>query len=160
HAHDNQSEETPLRYRYLDLPRPEAQRMQRTRTKKMQALRRYLDAAGFQNIQTPIPTKATPAGARDTLFTARPHPGDPDALPPNPQLFKQILMVAGFDRYYQTARCFLVEALRADRQLEFTQLHMEFAFVRERDVQDFVEGMIRHIFKEVVDVELDARFPR
>ncbi|WP_447729709.1 aspartate--tRNA ligase [Pseudoxanthomonas suwonensis] len=160
HAHENPSEETRLRYRYLDLRRPEMQRMQRTRIKLVQALRRYLDAAGFQDIETPILTKATPEGARDFLVPARMHPGEFYALPQSPQLFKQILMVAGFDRYYQIARCFRDEALRADRQLEFTQLDMEFAFVRERDVQDFVEGMIRHIFKEVVDVELDARFPR
>jgi aspartyl-tRNA synthetase len=160
HAHENPTEETRLRYRYLDLRRPQMQRMQRTRIKLVQALRRHLDAAGFQDIETPILTKATPEGARDFLVPARMHPGEFYALPQSPQLFKQILMVAGFDRYYQIARCFRDEALRADRQLEFTQLDMEFAFVRERDVQDFVEGMIRAIFKEVVDVELDAQFPR
>src|SRR5690606_17803952 len=160
HAHENPTEETRLRYRYLDLRRPEMQRMQRTRIKLVQALRRHLDAAGFQDIETPILTKATPEGARDFLVPARMHPGEFYALPQSPQLFKQILMVAGFDRYYQIARCFRDEALRADRQLEFTQLDMEFAFVRERDVQDFVEDMIRAIFKEVVDVELDAQFPR
>src|SRR5690606_25162817 len=160
HAHENPTEETRLRYRYLDLRRPEMQRMQRTRIKLVQALRRHLDAAGFQDIETPILTKATPEGARDFLVPARMHPGEFYALPQSPQLFKQILMVAGFDRYYLIARCFRDEALRADRQLEFTQLDMEFAFVRERDVQDFVEDMIRAIFKEVVDVELDAQFPR
>lgn len=160
HAHENPGEETRLKYRYLDLRRPEMQRMQRTRIKLVQALRRYLDADGFQDIETPILTKATPEGARDFLVPARMHPGEFYALPQSPQLFKQILMVAGFDRYYQIARCFRDEALRADRQLEFTQLDMEFAFVRERDVQDYVEGMIRAIFKEVVDVELDAQFPR
>ncbi|MGE4458307.1 MAG: aspartate--tRNA ligase [Stenotrophomonas sp.] len=160
HAHENPGEDTRLKYRYLDLRRPEMQRMQRTRIKLVQALRRHLDARGFQDIETPILTKATPEGARDFLVPARMHPGEFYALPQSPQLFKQILMVAGFDRYYQIARCFRDEALRADRQLEFTQLDMEFAFVRERDVQDFVEDMIRSIFKEVVDVELDAQFPR
>lgn len=160
HAHENPGEETRLKYRYLDLRRPEMQRMQRTRIKLVQALRRHLDATGFQDIETPILTKATPEGARDFLVPARMHPGEFYALPQSPQLFKQILMVAGFDRYYQIARCFRDEALRADRQLEFTQLDMEFAFVRERDVQDFVENMIRAIFKEVVDVELAASFPR
>ena len=160
HAHENPGEETRLKYRYLDLRRPEMQRMQRTRIRLVQALRRHLDADGFQDIETPILTKATPEGARDFLVPARMHAGEFYALPQSPQLFKQILMVAGFDRYYQIARCFRDEALRADRQLEFTQLDMEFAFVRERDVQDYVEGMIRAIFKEVVDVELDAQFPR
>ncbi|AKU50668.1 aspartate--tRNA ligase [Xanthomonas arboricola] len=160
HAHENPGEETRLKYRYLDLRRPEMQRMQRTRIKLVQALRRHLDARDFQDIETPILTKATPEGARDFLVPARMHPGEFYALPQSPQLFKQILMVAGFDRYYQIARCFRDEALRADRQLEFTQLDMEFAFVRERDVQDFVEDMIRAIFAEVVDVELAAQFPR
>ncbi|MGX9957252.1 aspartate--tRNA ligase [Xanthomonas sp. NCPPB 3583] len=160
HAHENPGEETRLKYRYLDLRRPEMQRMQRTRIKLVQALRRHLDARDFQDIETPILTKATPEGARDFLVPARMHPGEFYALPQSPQLFKQILMVAGFDRYYQIARCFRDEALRADRQLEFTQLDMEFAFVRERDVQDFVEDMIRAIFKEVVDVDLAAQFPR
>lgn len=160
HAHENPGEETRLKYRYLDLRRPEMQRMQRTRIKLVQALRRHLDGRGFQDIETPILTKATPEGARDFLVPARMHAGEFYALPQSPQLFKQILMVAGFDRYYQIARCFRDEALRADRQLEFTQLDMEFAFVRERDIQDFVEDMIRSIFKEVVDVELAAQFPR
>ena len=160
HAHENPGEDTRLKYRYLDLRRPEMQRMQRTRIKLVQALRRHLDARGFQDIETPILTKATPEGARDFLVPARMHPGEFYALPQSPQLFKQILMVAGFDRYYQIARCFRDEALRADRQLEFTQLDMEFAFVRERDIQDFVEEMIRSIFAEVVDVQLAAEFPR
>ncbi|WP_368562681.1 aspartate--tRNA ligase [Pseudoxanthomonas sp. UTMC 1351] len=160
HAHENAGEDIRLKYRYLDLRTPEMQRKQRTRIKLVQALRRWLDARGFQDIETPILTKATPEGARDFLVPARMHPGEFYALPQSPQLFKQILMVAGFDRYYQIARCFRDEALRADRQLEFTQLDMEFAFVRERDVQDTVEGMIRDIFKEVMDVELADPFPR
>lgn len=160
HAHENPTEETRLRYRYLDLRRPQMQRMQRTRIKLVRALRRWLDERDFQDIETPILTKATPEGARDFLVPARMHEGEFYALPQSPQLFKQILMIAGFDRYYQIARCFRDEALRADRQLEFTQLDMEFAFVEERDIQDAVEGMIRHVFKQVVDVELDAQFPR
>jgi aspartyl-tRNA synthetase len=159
HAHENAGEETRLTYRYLDLRRPEMQTMMRTRIKLVQALRRYLDERGFQDIETPILTKATPEGARDFLVPARMHPGEFYALPQSPQLFKQILMVAGFDRYYQIARCFRDEALRADRQLEFTQLDMEFAWVEERDVQDATEAMIREIFREVMDVEL-GEFPR
>ena len=160
HAHENAGEETRLKYRYLDLRRPEMQRMMRTRTRLVAALRQWLDARDFQDIETPILTKATPEGARDFLVPARLHPGEFYALPQSPQLFKQILMVAGFDRYYQIARCFRDEALRADRQLEFTQLDMEFAFVGERDVQDTTEDMIRSVFRDVMQVELAAEFPR
>jgi aspartyl-tRNA synthetase len=160
HAHENPGEDIRLKYRYLDLRTPDMQRKMRTRIKLVQALRRYLDERGFQDIETPILTKATPEGARDFLVPARMHPGEFYALPQSPQLFKQILMMAGFDRYYQIARCFRDEALRADRQLEFTQLDMEFAWVSERDVQDTVEEMIRVVFREVIDVELDAAFPR
>jgi len=160
HAHENAGEETRLKYRYLDLRRPEMQRMMRTRTRLVAALRQWLDARDFQDIETPILTKATPEGARDFLVPARMHPGEFYALPQSPQLFKQILMVAGFDRYYQIARCFRDEALRADRQLEFTQLDMEFAFVAERDVQDTTEDMIRTVFREVMQVELAPEFPR
>ncbi|MFC5743869.1 aspartate--tRNA ligase [Dyella tabacisoli] len=158
--HENPNEDMRMTYRYLDLRRPEMQRMLRTRIHLVQALRRYLDARGFQDIETPILTKATPEGARDYLVPSRVHPGQFYALPQSPQLFKQILMMAGFDRYYQIARCFRDEDLRADRQPEFTQLDLEFAFVEERDVQDFVEELIRHVFKEVQGVELDAAFPR
>jgi len=160
HAHENAGEDVRLKYRYLDLRTPGMQRKMRTRTKLVSALRHYLDARGFQDIETPILTKATPEGARDFLVPARMHPGEFYALPQSPQLFKQILMMAGFDRYYQIARCFRDEALRADRQLEFTQLDMEFAWVGERDVQDLTEDMIRHVFREVMDVELAAEFPR
>ncbi len=160
HAHENAGEETRLKYRYLDLRRPEMQRMMRTRTRLVAALRQWLDARDFQDIETPILTKATPEGARDFLVPARLHPGEFYALPQSPQLFKQILMVAGFDRYYQIARCFRDEAVRADRQLEFTQLDMEFAFVGERDVQDTTEDMIRSVFRDVMQVELAAEFPR
>jgi aspartyl-tRNA synthetase len=159
HAHENPGEEVRLTYRYLDLRRPEMQQMMRTRIRLVQALRRWLDARGFQDIETPILTKATPEGARDFLVPARMHPGEFYALPQSPQLFKQILMMAGFDRYYQIARCFRDEALRADRQLEFTQLDMEFAWVQERDVQDATEAMIREVFQEVMGVDL-GEFPR
>ena len=160
HAHETPGEDVRLKYRYLDLRRPEMQQMMRTRIRLVQSLRRWLDARGFQDIETPILTKATPEGARDFLVPARMHPGEFYALPQSPQLFKQILMMAGFDRYYQIARCFRDEALRADRQLEFTQLDMEFAWVSERDVQDTTEGMIRTVFKEVMDVDLADPFPR
>jgi len=158
--HENPNEEMRLTYRYLDLRRPEMQAMMRKRIRLVQVLRQYLDARGFQDIETPILTKATPEGARDYLVPSRVHPGQFYALPQSPQLFKQILMMAGFDRYYQIARCFRDEDLRADRQPEFTQLDLEFAFVEERDVQDFVEELIRHVFREVQDVELNAVFPR
>jgi len=158
--HENPSEETRLTYRYLDLRRPQMQRMLRTRTRLVQALRRHLDAAGFQDIETPILTKATPEGARDYLVPSRVHAGQFFALPQSPQLFKQLLMMAGFDRYYQIARCFRDEDLRSDRQPEFTQLDMEFAFVGEREVQDFVETLIRAVLHEVAGIELADPFPR
>ena len=160
HHHENPGEDVRLKYRYLDLRAPEMQRKMRTRTKLVANLRRYLDERGFQDIETPILTKATPEGARDFLVPARMHPGEFYALPQSPQLFKQILMMAGFDRYYQIARCFRDEALRADRQLEFTQLDMEFAWVGEKVVQDMVEDMIREVFKETIGVELASTFPR
>ena len=159
HAHENPGEDIRLKYRYLDLRTPEMQRRLRTRTKLVAALRRWLDGRGFQDIETPILTRATPEGARDFLVPARMHPGEFYALPQSPQLFKQILMMSGFDRYYQIARCFRDEALRADRQLEFTQLDIEFAWVEERDVQDTVERMMRAVFNEVIGVELGG-FPR
>jgi aspartyl-tRNA synthetase len=158
--HENPNEDMRMTYRYLDLRRPDMQKMMRTRTALVRELRRYLDTAGFQDIETPILTKATPEGARDYLVPSRVHPGQFYALPQSPQLFKQILMMAGFDRYYQIARCFRDEDLRADRQPEFTQLDLEFAFVEERDVQDFVENLIRHVFREVRGVELAASFRR
>jgi aspartyl-tRNA synthetase len=158
--HEHTNEDLKLKYRYLDLRRPEMQRMMRLRIQLVSALRRWLDARGFQDLETPILTKATPEGARDYLVPSRVHAGEFYALPQSPQLFKQLLMVAGFDRYYQIARCFRDEDLRADRQPEFTQLDMEFAFVDERVVQDTVEAMIRTVFKEVVGVELADPFPR
>ena len=160
HHHENPGEDIRLKYRYLDLRHPEMQRRMRTRTKLVSALRHWLDARDFQDIETPILTRATPEGARDFLVPARQHPGEFYALPQSPQLFKQILMMSGFDRYYQIARCFRDEALRADRQLEFTQLDMEFAWVDESHVQGTVETMIREVFGEVAGVELAEPFPR
>ena len=158
--HETTNEDLKLKYRYLDLRRPAMQQAMRMRTRLVSALRRHLDERGFQDIETPILTKATPEGARDYLVPSRVHAGEFFALPQSPQLFKQLLMMAGFDRYYQIARCFRDEDLRADRQPEFTQLDMEFAFVEERDVQDAVEGMVRAIFREVAGVELEPEFPR
>ena len=158
--HEHPNEDLRMTYRYLDLGRPEMQKMMRTRTRLVRAIRQWLDARGFQDIETPILTKATPEGARDYLVPSRVHAGQFYALPQSPQLFKQILMMAGFDRYYQIARCFRDEDLRADRQPEFTQLDMEFAFVDERDVQDCVEALIRDVFRQVINVELPEPFPR
>jgi aspartyl-tRNA synthetase len=157
---ESPGEEARLKYRYLDIRRPDMQKALRVRTRLTQSIRRYLDARAFQDIETPILTKATPEGARDYLVPSRVHPGEFFALPQSPQLFKQLLMMAGMDRYYQIARCFRDEDLRSDRQPEFTQLDMEFAFVDEREVQDTVEDMIRNVFREVVGVELAASFPR
>jgi aspartyl-tRNA synthetase len=160
YSHENPGEDVRLKYRYLDLRNPVMQKRMRKRIALVQALRRHLDAAGFQDIETPILTKATPEGARDYLVPSRVHPGEFFALPQSPQLFKQLLMMAGMDRYYQIARCFRDEDLRADRQPEFTQLDMEFAFVTEQDIQDYVEQLIRDVFREVQGVELASPFPR
>ncbi len=154
------SEEIRLRYRYLDLRRPEMQRRLQLRTQIVRASRHFLDGQGFMDIETPMLTKATPEGARDYLVPSRTHPGCFFALPQSPQLFKQLLMMAGLDRYYQIVRCFRDEDLRADRQPEFTQLDIETSFLDEQQITALMEAMIRVLFKEVLDVELPNPFPR
>lgn len=156
---DNLSETTRLTHRVLDLRRPQMQKNLRLRYNVAMESRRYLDKAGFIDIETPMLTKSTPEGARDYLVPSRVHDGQFFALPQSPQLFKQLLMVAGFDRYYQITKCFRDEDLRADRQPEFTQIDCETAFLDEYEIRDLFENMIRHIFKTVMNVELANPFP-
>jgi aspartyl-tRNA synthetase len=156
---DNLSETTRLTHRVLDLRRPQMQKNLRLRYNVAIETRKYLDQAGFIDIETPMLTKSTPEGARDYLVPSRVHDGQFFALPQSPQLFKQLLMVAGFDRYYQITKCFRDEDLRADRQPEFTQIDCETAFLDEYEIRDLFENMIRHIFKTVMSVELANPFP-
>jgi aspartyl-tRNA synthetase len=154
------SEEVRLKYRYIDLRREDMAKRLRLRHKITRAMRSYLDDAGFVDIETPVLTKATPEGARDYLVPSRTHEGKFFALPQSPQIFKQLLMVAGFDRYYQIVKCFRDEDLRADRQPEFTQLDIETSFLSQEQIMELMEKLTRHFFKDGIGVQLAEPFAR
>lgn len=153
------NEDKRLEYRYIDLRRPKMLNNLWMRSKVTHAVRRYLEGEGFLDIETPNLTKSTPEGARDFLVPSRIHPGETYALPQSPQLFKQLLMASGFDRYYQIVKCFRDEDLRGDRQPEFTQIDLETTFLEEGDIRDIVEGMLKYVMKDVKGLEFNDAFP-
>lgn len=157
--HSKVGEDIRLKYRYLDLRRPEMVKRFQFRSQVTSIIRRFLEARGFLDVETPVLTKATPEGARDYLVPSRTQPGSFFALPQSPQLFKQLLMMSGFDRYYQIAKCFRDEDLRADRQPEFTQIDIEASFIEEEELMSITETMARELFKEAMDIDL-PEFPR
>ena len=157
---DDVHEDNRLRYRYIDLRRPEMQQRMRLRAQVTHSLRNWLDDNSFLDIETPMLTKATPEGARDYLVPSRTHPGAFFALPQSPQLFKQLLMMSGMDRYYQIVRCFRDEDLRADRQPEFTQLDIETSFLDEDGIMALMEDMMQQLFREVLDVDIELPLQR